>query len=66
MDVRKVTFEQRDPTFKDFLKAAFAYATFRPARARSYLRGEQWLFAQNEASSQVRADLSLQRSIPRA
>jgi hypothetical protein len=45
--IHSVTFEQKDATFKDFLKAAFAYATGRPARARAILRGEQHLIGKN-------------------
>lgn len=51
--IHSVTFEQKDATFKDFLKAAFAYATGRPARARSLMRGEQWIHAKNEAGDKL-------------
>ena len=53
LKVHSVTFEQKDPTFKDFLKAAFAYATFRPAVARAHMSGEQWLWAKNEAGEKI-------------
>jgi hypothetical protein len=53
LDIRSVTFEQKEPTFKDFLKAAFAYATFRPDTARAHLRGEQWLHGKNAAGELV-------------